>query len=326
MKVLSVGVGLAWHLAAMEAGETNHQYVEKEHLFIGILSLKKMFMLYRNKQNSSEVFQALESEYNALKEIFREFNIEQTEIRRHIRKMLPKGDFKHISKTIHRSFECKEIFNRANKLAEFTDEISCLHLLSAILEKPGSNISKVIKDIGIEIRELQNELAKIIHYEKFRITPDNNNIILGKHVEISSFESILSMLRRLETSLRNFIQTELLKISQDWWNERIPQHILKIFNNNKLRRQRKRENRPWRKTKPINNIELLNFADYKDIILNKKNWGDVFEPIFKDKSFIIHNFDELEYYRNEIAHSRSLTIEDKEAFSVAAKKILNIIG
>ena len=42
MANLSPGANLAWHIAAYEAGEAEYHFIEKEHLFIGILSLDKV--------------------------------------------------------------------------------------------------------------------------------------------------------------------------------------------------------------------------------------------------------------------------------------------
>ena len=41
MKELPAGASLAWQIAAMEAGAAKRQYIEKEHMLIGALSLGK---------------------------------------------------------------------------------------------------------------------------------------------------------------------------------------------------------------------------------------------------------------------------------------------
>ncbi|MFZ3136537.1 MAG: hypothetical protein WA126_03990 [Thermodesulfovibrionales bacterium] len=40
MADLSPGAKLAWQIAAYEAGEAKYHFIEKEHLFIGILRQK----------------------------------------------------------------------------------------------------------------------------------------------------------------------------------------------------------------------------------------------------------------------------------------------
>lgn len=42
MKELSVGANFAWQIAAGEAATSKHQFIEKEHVLIGICSLEKV--------------------------------------------------------------------------------------------------------------------------------------------------------------------------------------------------------------------------------------------------------------------------------------------
>ncbi len=45
MKNLSIGANIAWQIAAYEAAAAKFQFIEKEHLFIGICSLEKILKL-----------------------------------------------------------------------------------------------------------------------------------------------------------------------------------------------------------------------------------------------------------------------------------------
>ncbi|MCG2709871.1 MAG: hypothetical protein L6246_06110 [Thermodesulfovibrionales bacterium] len=45
MKDLSIGANIAWQIAAHEAAAAKFQFIEKEHLFIGICSLEKILRL-----------------------------------------------------------------------------------------------------------------------------------------------------------------------------------------------------------------------------------------------------------------------------------------
>ena len=42
MKDLSTGADLAWRIAAHEAAASEYQFIEKEHLLIGIVSIEKV--------------------------------------------------------------------------------------------------------------------------------------------------------------------------------------------------------------------------------------------------------------------------------------------
>jgi len=133
MNTLSVGANLAWQIAAMEAGAAKFQFIETEHIFMGICSLEKVLKLSpENSGLNQQAYKALQSEHAILKNL----GLNMTQLRRKIRQNLGTGNFKHTEKVIHRSDACKKMFNRAYELASSSEEISCLHLLAAILEKP----------------------------------------------------------------------------------------------------------------------------------------------------------------------------------------------
>ena len=45
MKDLSIGVALAWQIAANETAIAKYQYIEKEQILIGILSIEKILIM-----------------------------------------------------------------------------------------------------------------------------------------------------------------------------------------------------------------------------------------------------------------------------------------
>ena len=61
MKEISSAIKLAWQIAAGEAGITKHQYIEKEHILIGICSLEKVLMLGGRIKLDSQTRQALQA-------------------------------------------------------------------------------------------------------------------------------------------------------------------------------------------------------------------------------------------------------------------------
>ena len=149
MENLSIGSSVAWQIAAVEAGAAQHQYIEKEHILIGILSLEKKIE-YDLEKSGAQAAQDLQVEFNALLNVLGGFEIDPAKIRRDVRQRMGKGNFKHAEKVIHRSEVCKKIFQRASELARDSKEICCLHLLAAILEEPGKIIANALKTIGIE--------------------------------------------------------------------------------------------------------------------------------------------------------------------------------
>ena len=92
--------------------------------------------------------QALQVEHDVIEDLLRGFELDSTQLRRQLRKRLGDGNYKRTEKVVHRSEACKKIFNRAEELAASSREISCLHLLAAIMETPSGIISQVLKDAG----------------------------------------------------------------------------------------------------------------------------------------------------------------------------------
>ena len=156
MKGLSIGANLAWQMAAGEAAAARFQLIEKEQIFIGILSLEKLLMLNAEESGlKPQDRQAVQIEHDVIEDVLRGFELDSTQLRRLLRKRLGDGNYKHTEKVVHRSEACKQIFKRAEGLAASEGEISCLNLLTAILEEPGRVITQVIGDAGVKPADLR---------------------------------------------------------------------------------------------------------------------------------------------------------------------------
>jgi len=149
MKELSVGASLAWQIAAMEASVAKRQYIEKEHLLIGIFSLEKMLLLADKIGLTEEDRQVVETEHDAIEDGLCRFEMNATGLRRQVRQRLGTGNYTPTEDVIHRSEACKQVFQCADGLAAPTENISCLHLLAALLEEPGEVINSIFQEAGI---------------------------------------------------------------------------------------------------------------------------------------------------------------------------------
>ena len=158
MADFSVGVFLSWQIAAGEAAAANHQFIEKEHILIGIFSLEKLFILNAEESGlKPQERHAVQVEHDVIEDVLRGFELDLTQLRRQLRKRLGQGNYKHVEKVIHRSDASKKIFNRVGELPTPTREITCLHLLAAILEEPGKVISQVLNDAGVKPADLREQ-------------------------------------------------------------------------------------------------------------------------------------------------------------------------
>jgi ATP-dependent Clp protease ATP-binding subunit ClpC len=154
MSDYTLALGMAWQIAAGEAAAAAHQYIEKEYIVIGIYSLGKLLKLQAD-QLEPRAHEALRREWDAVQEVLRGFELDPAPLRRRLRQGLGKGDYQRTEKVVHRSQPCKSVFGRAEGLAGSAPEVSCLHLLAAILEDPGDTLGSVLDEAGVEPADLR---------------------------------------------------------------------------------------------------------------------------------------------------------------------------
>jgi ATP-dependent Clp protease ATP-binding subunit ClpC len=158
MSELSAGANLAWQFAAGEAANKRSEFIEREHIFMGILSLEKVFVVEEIREKIGPQIKQLEIEYFALEDVIRSLALDMTKMRRAIRDRLPEGDYTYKEKVIHRSSECKTYFQRAGELGK--GEVNSLFLLAAILEKPGRIIELVLGEFNLKPNTLKEKLIE----------------------------------------------------------------------------------------------------------------------------------------------------------------------
>src|SRR3990167_4573120 len=99
MEDLSIGANISWQLGAREAAASKFQLIEKEHVFIGICGLEKLISLGQERSGlSPQDFSALQGEYSRLQGLMKKLNLDTTQLRRGMRKILGVGDYKHSEK------------------------------------------------------------------------------------------------------------------------------------------------------------------------------------------------------------------------------------
>jgi ATP-dependent Clp protease ATP-binding subunit ClpC len=153
MTDLSVAAAWAWQFAAREAGIAHHQFIEPEHILIGICSLEKVFT-HADELNSS-VRSSIHIEQEVIESILHDFELDTAELRRTLRNELREGGYERVEEVIHRSPACKEVFKRAVELAESSTTVDAIHLLAAVLEQPNQEISSVLETMGIAVEGLK---------------------------------------------------------------------------------------------------------------------------------------------------------------------------
>lgn len=143
----------------------------------------------------------------------------------------------------------------------------------------------ILTQIGEENLIYNSEIPQYLEKEKSKKQEDNYQI-----------------LKKLEQTFREFIQSKLTTISKNWWNERVSEDV-RI---NAEQRKKKNES-PWNWVvggSPL--IDYIDFTDYAKIITRRDNWNDAFRDVFHNREELLSKLKELEPIRNAIMHSRNL--------------------
>jgi RecG-like helicase len=135
-------------------------------------------------------------------------------------------------------------------------------------------------------------------------------------------EEPYQILQKLETKLREYIQTKLETVSKNWWKERVPKDVQEKA---ELRKTKNEKQWPWHTSKALPLIFYVDFTDYVKIITRRDNWRHVFKEIFKDKEAISVKLRGLEPLRNAIAHFRELSRKEVEKLRLLSEEIVSCI-
>ncbi len=167
---LSVGVNLAWQIAAGEAADKQSEFIEKEHILIGIFSLEKILAAEGIKEKIGTDLKSFETEYFALEDAVKSAGLNMTELRRALRSKLPGGNFAPKENVVHRSDDCKGYFQRAQELGK--GQVNLLNFLIAILERPVGVIESVLKEHDCSPEKFKEKIFKGM--EDFKEMPHVN--------------------------------------------------------------------------------------------------------------------------------------------------------
>ena len=143
MTDFSLGSNFAWQVAAQEAAAAHFEFIEPEHILIGICSLEK---LDESKIGPAEKAGLL-AEKAAIE--LRLNGLDPTQVRRRLRMELGEGHYARTEHTVHRSPACKQVFERAAKLVPSDSQVCCFQLIQAIMQEPTPIITKVLEAGGV---------------------------------------------------------------------------------------------------------------------------------------------------------------------------------
>lgn len=130
----------------------------------------------------------------------------------------------------------------------------------------------------------------------------------------------IDALRTLEQGLRRCIEDRLSRLSQNWWNERVPVEVRRHAERRKALRD---QLWPWLDGGDHPLVEYLDFPDYAKIILEPQNWVEGFASIFVDPDSLRVKLRELEPIRNDLAHAREIVSANAERLRLYSRELVN---
>ncbi|MBP2682966.1 MAG: ATPase with chaperone activity, ATP-binding subunit [Deltaproteobacteria bacterium] len=158
MAQLTKAARMAWEIGAAEAARARHPFIEREHLVIGLCSLRKVLQYLNYTHVESLPVDILREEGDRIERALASLGITPEAIRRGVRSRLRPGNAVHTERVVHRSDECKRYFRRARELAGEQGEAGVRHLLAAVLEDPGPVVSAVLAGARVSPEQLRREL------------------------------------------------------------------------------------------------------------------------------------------------------------------------
>lgn len=136
-----MGLDYAWQTAATEAARSHYEFIEPEHLFVGVCKLGNLPSL----DNWNDAAAALKAEAELVAAVLQKAGYDRVALYRDVRKRIGEGGFTDKTrKNISRSPASRLVFERAAKLAAESPPTTSLHLLSTLLESPGTRLSAAL--------------------------------------------------------------------------------------------------------------------------------------------------------------------------------------
>ncbi|UCC81078.1 MAG: ATP-dependent Clp protease ATP-binding subunit [Candidatus Zixiibacteriota bacterium] len=164
MSQLSKGTAIIWQLAAGEAADAGHEFIEREHIFIGICKAGDLLStdLIHQLEISPIDAENIHPELDHIVRILESFGLNRIQIRRHLLSLMEPGEHRYDEEVIHRSARCAQLFEQALRISNYYNNpmVQPIHILSALLEEPGEKILNTLSFFGVDIMELKEKVTQ----------------------------------------------------------------------------------------------------------------------------------------------------------------------
>ena len=161
MSNFSSGLDFAWQTAASEAALSRHEFIEPEHLFVGICKLGNLASVNDWVALKIPVGAAalLKREAELVVTLFSAARLDRISLYREIRKLIGVGSITDTSRRkISRSATSRRLFERATAIAAETVPVTSLHLLLALIDDESGRCVEVLKEKGVDISPFKRDI------------------------------------------------------------------------------------------------------------------------------------------------------------------------
>ncbi len=156
-------LSLALQIAAVEAADTRYEFIEPEHLFVGLCKLEGFANTNRLRALGVPETQVeiLAAEIDLLMGLLGRFDIKPSTFRYALRQHKGTGSFTPPASEedwmMHRSLESREIFKTAEKVARQSNSsmVAAFHLLAALLSDARSRLALWLQSKKVDVSGLR---------------------------------------------------------------------------------------------------------------------------------------------------------------------------
>lgn len=159
-------VALTWQIAAEEAAESKQEYIEPEHLLIGLCKLVSFTQPDEIRRLGLPEAEAapVKAEIDILVGLYQRFAMDPVALRRELRQRKNAGllglkifDRPREGRIIHRSASTRQVFTRATELAHEASApmTTVMHLLAALIDHPNLAVPMWLRRKAVDVVALK---------------------------------------------------------------------------------------------------------------------------------------------------------------------------
>lgn len=154
----SAALSYAWNLAAGEAALLKSEFIEYHHLLLGIFGIEKAVADEEKRRLGYSAYRAIKPEHDEVMKLVAASGANCKALRRALRSRIGRGGYEHRSAVVHRSEECRKLFEKIESVASAKGaEPNCIHALAAVFEDGGEALAGT--PVAEAFKELQIDLA-----------------------------------------------------------------------------------------------------------------------------------------------------------------------